>query len=92
MPDNDRTYKVIAIDPDGPIVEEAEPDGTAPRQRYIDLGTFPGHDAEAACKVAADKSPLPDGTASLVAIPSGNWNECDLEEDPRPRYRATRRK
>jgi hypothetical protein len=90
---NDRTYRVISIDPKSdPATRSLAGEGTiAEKQRYTDLGEHPGHDAEAACEVAADKAGLADGVKSLVAIPTGNWNECDVEEDPRPRYRAKRR-
>jgi hypothetical protein len=79
----DRNYRVLA---EGPVADDVE------RPLYTDLGVHPGYDAKAAIEAALVSHGLPEGTKVCVGIPDGNFNEHDVEPDPRPQFKVTPRK
>jgi hypothetical protein len=79
MPD-DRYYKVLQV------VGEVD---VAEAPKFADLGIHQADRAERAVEMAVDAG----GDAGIeraIAVPIGNWTECTVEEDPRPRFRAKR--
>lgn len=77
-----RRYRVLtAPGPDA----EAEFQGV-----HRDLGVHEADRAERAVEAAVDAATDIDGVGRCVAIPVGNWTECTVEEDPRPRFKARR--
>lgn len=75
-----RVYKVIAVPPN----EGAE------AQKYIDLGEHEADRAERAVEAAVACAGNGVVIGRCVAVPLGNWAECIVEEDPRPRFKAKR--
>jgi hypothetical protein len=78
MPDP-RYYKVLAV---------REVDAGAPPE-FADLGVHEGDRAERAVEKAVDAGGDA-GIARCIAVPIGNWTECTVEEDTRPRFKARR--
>lgn len=72
-----RTYKVLAPRKAG--------DGVG----YADLGEHEADRAERAVEMAVDAGGDA-GVDKAIAIPVGNWTECSVEEDTRPRFKAKR--
>jgi hypothetical protein len=79
----DRNYRVLALDL---MADDAE------RNIYHDLGVHSGHDAKAAIEIALAEHGLPEGVKVCVGTPASNWNEHDVEPDPRPQFKVTPRK
>jgi len=82
---NERTYRVLAL------TGSSSPDEDL-SDVYRDLGAHLGHDAKAAIEAALSCHGLPEGTNVCVGIPDGNFNEHDVEPDPRPQFKVTPRK
>lgn len=79
----DRTYRVIV-----PHGGQSVPDHKNPT--IVDLGVHPGHDAKAAIEAALGEHGLPsESCKKAVGIPTSNWNEHDVEPDPRPQFKVT---
>lgn len=79
----DRTYKVLA---------EGRLDDEAGRAVFTDLGTHAGHDAKAAIEAALTAHGRVGDADICIGIPTSNWNEHDVEPDPRPQFKVTPRK
>lgn len=79
----DRTYKVLA---------EGRLDGEDGRPVFVDLGVHAGHDAKAAIEAALAENGRVGDADICVGIPTSNWNEHDVEPDPRPQFKVTPRK
>lgn len=80
-----RGYRVLLRQTPAPDAQEGGPPTLA------DLGEHEAHDAEAAIGIACDAAnlALPDkASARCVAVPTNNWSEREVEEDPRPRFRV----
>ena len=81
-----RRYRVLtAPGPDA----EAEFQGI-----HRDLGVHEADRAERAVEMAVDAD-VRAGTVTgaverCIAVPTSNWTECTVEEDPRPRFKARR--
>jgi hypothetical protein len=61
---------------------------------HRDLGIHEADRAERAVEMAVDAD-VRAGAATgaverCIAVPIGNWTECTVEEDPRPRFKARR--
>jgi len=88
--ENKRSYKVLV-----PIRND---NGNRARDDhnnllFADLGVLPASTAEAAVAAYLDRL-APEATVGIkdaIAVPVGNWNECEVEEDPRPRFKVRRR-
>lgn len=80
MPD----YRVITVDELGGDPQDED----RPAQTYTDLGVHSGHDADAAIEAALEKNGLPKGVERCVANPTTNWNEREVEEEARPRFKV----
>lgn len=78
---NERSYKVLM-----PVEDPA-----GEQTLYADLGNFAGANAEGAVTAALEMPDRHVKTADAIAVPVGNWNECEVEEDPRPRFKVRRR-
>lgn len=81
QPSNPRRYRVLTV---------PAPDAAPEFQgQYRDLGVHEADRAERAVELAVDAAGI-EGIDRCAAIPVGNWTECSVEEDPRPRFKARR--
>lgn len=78
---NDRSYRVLAKHPTPRAEGEVD--------EYSDLGVHGGHDAKAAIEAALGSHGLPKDVTLCVGVPESNWNEHDVEPDPRPQFKVT---